>query len=112
MGVIKIVSEKGVAKQHRWYMVTATYTPMTGRATLYINGQRTASKKLIFPNQPRNIDYGTSESSLPALSLMRYNDRSSDIRSEGAIGDVAIWDRSLAVSEVRKLSLSRRKAAA
>jgi hypothetical protein len=111
-GIVKISSEKGVAHPHQWYMITATYTPITGRATLYINGKRTASKKLIFPNQPRNIDYGTSESSLPALNIMRYKDRSSDIRSKGAVGDIAIWDRSLAVSEVRKLSVSRRKNAA
>jgi hypothetical protein len=110
-GIVKIVSEKDVANQHQWYMLTATYTPITGRATLYVNGQRTASKKLIFPNQPRNIDYGTSESSLPELNIMRYNDRSSDIRSKGAVGDIAIWDRSLAVSEVRKLAISRRKSA-
>ena len=49
--------------------------------------------------------------SLPPLDVMHYSDRSVDVRSKGAIGDIALWDRSLAVSEVRKLALSRRKSA-
>merc|ERR1711871_513587 len=110
-GIVRITSDVGVAHKDYWYMITATYTPVTGRATLYINGKRTASKKLVFGNQPRGIDYGTSETSLPSLDVMRYSDRSVDVRSKGAIGDIALWDRSLAVSEVRKLALSRRKSA-
>ena len=110
-GIVRIMSDVGVAHKDYWYMITATYTPVTGRATLYVNGRRTASKKLVFGNQPRGIDYGTSETSLPPLDIMRYSDRSVDVRSKGAIGDIALWDRSLAVSEVRKLALSRRKSA-
>ena len=110
-GIVRIMSDVGVAHKDYWYMITATYTPVTGRATLYINGKRTASKKLVFGNQPRGIDYGTSETSLPSLDVMHYSDRSVDVRSKGAIGDTALWDRSLAVSEVRKLALSRRKSA-
>ena len=111
-GVIKVVSKGIKVVPHRWAYLSASYSPRTARATLYVNGERTSSSIMRFGDKPRSIDYGRELNKLPKLNFMHYKDRARHITTEGIIGDVALWDRALLPVEIRKLSVSRRISAA
>jgi len=109
-GIVRLRSDTGAVKVNRWTYLSATYSTNPGRAVLFVNGEKVASKKLAFGSLPQKIDYGVEDPrEFPKMEVMHYTDRARRIATPGVLGDVALWDRALLPVEMRKIAVSVEK---
>lgn len=87
------VKSGGAISQPGWHLVVATYDSTTEIAEIYVDGEKTASKKMI----------GFGNISLKNKSLYLGSYRGSAYGLHGSLDDVAVWHRALNNAEISSL---------
>lgn len=81
----------------QWYHVAATYDGTTIR--LYVNGV----EKVTSTAQSGAIEYPTNTGATNQFQIGSYKDDDEDLRLDGALDDVTIWERVLPQSEIEAI---------